>query len=164
MEVVDKLYGWIGSAFAVFCGERGEVTRQAREQGCSRQTLYREANSVRTAVEDSAARIAELEAELARHDAEIAELRARPQSPAMSPDKQAEFAVLAQAEGVSLPVARRLMTVVMGEAAPSVATLGRTTAAAGRRAGELLTVLDAAARPLVRQAAGDEIFLAANRS
>ena len=164
MEAVDKLYGLIGSAFTVFCGERGDVTRQAREQGCSRQSLYREANSVRTAVEDSAARIAELEAELAQRDAEIAELRARPQPPAMSADRQAEFAVTAQAEGVSLPVARRLMTVVMGEAAPSVATLGRTTAEAGRRAGELLTVLDAAARPLVKQAAGDEIFSAANRS
>ncbi len=42
--------------------------------------------------------------------------------------------------------------------ASSVPTLGRATAAAGRRAGRLLEVLDEAARSRVTQATADEIF------
>ena len=83
----------------------------------------------------------------------------------ITPDKQDEFASVAQAEGVSLSVARRLLGVVQGShSTPSVPTLGRTTLQAGRRAGALLGVHDAAARPQVKQATADEIFLAANRS
>ena len=74
-------------------------------------------------------------------------------------DKQDEFAAVAQAEGVSLGVARRLLQVVAGsKPVPSVATLGRATLEAGRHAGALLEVLDEAARPRVEQAAADEIF------
>ena len=51
-------------------------------------------------------------------------------------DKQNEFATVAQAEGVSLSVARRLLRVVAGRrSTPSVPTLGRATrgrAARGR--------------------------------
>jgi hypothetical protein len=72
---------------------------------------------------------------------------------------------VAQAEGVSLSVARRLLRVVEGsKSTPSVATLGRATLEAGVRAGGLLEVLDEAARPEVKQAVADEIFLAADRS
>jgi hypothetical protein len=57
------------------------------------------------------------------------------------------------------------MRVVEGsQSTPSVATLGRVTLEAGRRAGPLLTVLDEAARPEVKQGTADEIFLVANRS
>jgi hypothetical protein len=62
-------------------------------------------------------------------------------------------------------VARRLLRVVQGSrSTPSVPTLGRATLQAGQLAGALLGVLDAAVRPEVKQAAADEIFLAANRS
>jgi hypothetical protein len=43
----------------------------------------------------------------------------------------------------------------------SVATLGRRTHAAGQRAGALLEVLDTHTRPLVRDGAGDEIYVRA---
>jgi len=83
----------------------------------------------------------------------------------ITPDKQQEFATVAQAEGVSLSVARRLLRVVAGtKTTPSVPALGRATMEAGERAGQLLQVLDEKARPKVEQAAADEIFLAANRS
>jgi Na+-transporting methylmalonyl-CoA/oxaloacetate decarboxylase beta subunit len=85
------------------------------------------------------------------------------QSVEMTPEKQAEMASVAQAEGVSLPVARRLLQVLMAPQSRSVPTLGRATLEAGVRAGGLLEVLDEAARPLVQQGAGDEIFLAENR-
>ena len=82
----------------------------------------------------------------------------------MTPEKQAEVASVAQAEGVSLPVARRILQVLLPPRARSVSTLGRAAAEAGSRAGELLEVLDEAARPRVTQATADEIFSAANRS
>src|SRR5207245_7208281 len=74
-------------------------------------------------------------------------------------DRQAEFASVAQAEGVSLPISRRLLHVFLTQATPCVATLGRWTHAAALRAGPLLAVLDEVARPVVRQAAADEIFV-----
>jgi len=40
-----------------------------------------------------------------------------------------------------------------------VATLGRATLEAGKKAGPLLRVLDEAARPVVKQGTTDEIFL-----
>jgi hypothetical protein len=46
----------------------------------------------------------------------------------------------------------------------AVATLGRATLEAGKKAGPLLKVLDEAARPEVKQGPADEIFSAANRS
>jgi hypothetical protein len=62
-------------------------------------------------------------------------------------------------------VARRLLRVVLGsKAALSVPALGRATREAGDRAGLLLKVLDEAARPEVKQAAVDEIFLAEDPS
>jgi hypothetical protein len=47
---------------------------------------------------------------------------------------------------------------------PGVATLGRATLEAGKHAGELLEVLDEAARLKVKQGTADEIFLAKNPS
>ena len=83
-------------------------------------------------------------------------------------DGLAAFASIAQAEGVSLPVARRLLApllarpMALGSAAPpwlpSVAQLGRWSRDAARRAAALLEVLDAFSRPRVEQAAPDEIF------
>lgn len=158
----------IASAFAVFCGQYGDVTEMAKDREQSRQSLYREAKEVANAVDGAAAQ--------ARDDAQqqqIVVLRAEVQalqerlkrSVEITPDKQHEFAAVAQAEGVGLSVARRLLRVVEGsKPAPSVSTLGRATLEAGQRAGGLLEVLDEAARPLVEQGAADEIFLAENPS
>jgi hypothetical protein len=152
----------IASAFAVFCGRYGDVTRLANDRDQSRQSLYREAEQVADAVDGAAAqaRIDELQRRLAEQQAEVQALRQRMgRAVEITPEKQEEFAAVAQAEGVSLGVARRLLQVVAGsEPVPSVATLGRATLAAGRRAGALIEVLDEAARPRVEQAAADEIF------
>jgi hypothetical protein len=82
----------------------------------------------------------------------------------MTPEKQAELACVAQAEGVSLPVARRILQVLLPPKTRSVSTLGRATAEAGCRAGRLLKVLDEAACPRVAPATADEIFSAASPS
>ena len=158
----------IASAFAVVCGQYGDVSKMAKDREQSRQSLYREAEQVIDAVDGAVAqaRIDELQRQLAEQRAEVQALQERLEHAVeITPDKQHEFATLAQAEGVSLSVARRLLRVVEGsKATPSVPTLGRATLEAAKRAGPLLRVLDEVARPRVEQGAADEIFLAANRS
>jgi hypothetical protein len=154
----------IASAFAVFCGRYGDVTKLAEDREQSRQSLYREAEQVADAVDGAAAqvRIDELQHQLARRQAEVQALQDRLEHAVeITPEKQHEFATVAQAEGVSLSVARRLLRVVQASrSTPSVPTLGRATLEAGRRAGGLLEVLDEVARPKVKQGTADEIFLA----
>jgi hypothetical protein len=158
----------IASAFAVFCGRYGDVTEMAHDREQSRQSLYREAQQVANAVDGATARgrIDELQQRLAQRQAEIQALQERlERAVEITPEKQDEFATVAQAEGVSLSVARRLLQVVgASRPTPSVPTLGRATREAGRRAGGLLEVLDEAARPEVKQGTADEIFLVANPS
>ena len=158
----------IASAFAVLCGHYGDVTKMAQQREQSRQALYREAERVVDAVEGTAAqtRIDALQQQVARQQAEIQALQERlKQAVEITADTQDEFATVAQAEGVSLSVARRLLQVVEGASTtPSVPTLGRATREAGVRAGALLAVLDEKARPKVEQATADEIFLDRNRS
>ena len=154
----------IASAFAVFCGRYGDVTKLAEDREQSRQSLYREAEQVADAVDGAAAQalIDELQRQLAEQRAEVQALQERlKHAVEITPDKQHEFATVAQAEGVSLSVARRLLRVVQASrSTPSVPTLGRATLEAGRRAGGLLEVLDEVARPKVKQGTADEIFLA----
>jgi hypothetical protein len=152
----------IASAFAVLCGQYGDVTRMAQDRQQSRQSLYREAEQVADAVDGSAAqaRIDQLQHQLDQRQEQIQILQEQlSHAVELTSDKQNEFATVAQAEGVSLSVARRLLQVVAGSTPiPSVATLGRATFEAGSNAGGLLGVLDEAARPKVEQAAADEIF------
>jgi len=158
----------IASAFAVLCGQYGDVTKMANGRERSRQSLYREAQQVADAVDGAAAqaRIDGLQRQLAGQRAEVHALRERlKHAVEITPDKQHEFATVAQAEGVSLSVARRLLRVVEGSGStPSVATLERATLEAGKRAAPLLKVLDEAARPKVSQGTADEIFSAEDRS
>ena len=158
----------IASAFAVLCGQYGDVTEMAKDREQSRQSLYREAEQVTNAVDGAAAqaRIDELQRQLAEQRAEVQALQERLRHAVeITPDTQEEFATVAQAEGVSLSVARRLLRVVEGaKATPSVPALGRATLEAGTRAGGLLRVLDEAARPEVKQGTADEIFSAEDRS
>jgi len=158
----------IASAFVVLCGRYGDVTKMAHDREQSRQSLYREASQVANAVDGTAvqSRIDELQRQLAGQQAQIQDLQERLEHAIeITRDKQDEFASVAQAEGVSLSVARRLLQVVAGSVTtPSVPTLGRATEEAGQRAGQLLEVLDEVVQPKVKQATADEIFLGPNRS
>jgi folate-binding Fe-S cluster repair protein YgfZ len=158
----------VASAFAVLCGRYGDVTEMAKGREQSRQSLYREAEQVALAVDGTAAqaRIDELQQQLIEQRAEVQALQERlKHAVEITLDKQHEFATVAQAEGVSLSVARRLLRVVEGpEATRSVPTLGRATLQAGERACALLRVLDEAARPRVKQGTADEIFSGASPS
>ena len=158
----------IASAFAVLCGQYGDVTQMAKDREQSRQSLYREAEQVANAMDGAAAqaRIDDLQRQLAERQAEVIALKKRLENAVeITPDAQHEFATVAQAEGVSLSVARRLLWVMSGpRRSRAVATLGRATFEAGKKAGPLLKVLDEAARPEVKQGTADEIFLDANPS
>src|ERR1700687_847098 len=95
----------IASAFAVFCGRYGDVTKMAQDREQSRQSLYREAEQVANAVDGTAAqaRIDELQQQLAQRQVEIQALQERlKHAVEISSEKENEFATVAQAEGVSL--------------------------------------------------------------
>ena len=126
----------IASAFVVLCGRYGDVTKMAHDREQSRQSLYREASQVANAVDGTAvqSRIDELQRQLAGQQAQIQDLQERLEHAIeITRDKQDEFASVAQAEGVSLSAARRLLQVVAGSVTtPSVPTLGRATEEAGQ--------------------------------
>src|SRR5947209_13184858 len=92
----------IASTFAVLCGRYGDVTEMTQDREQSRQSLYREAEQVAEAVDGAAARarIDELQRQLAEQWAEVQALQGRlKRAVEMTPDKQHEFATVAQAEG-----------------------------------------------------------------
>src|SRR3954469_24268790 len=95
----------IAGAFTILFGRYGDVTGMARDRQQSRQSLYREAEHVLDAVDGTAARdrVHALEQQVARLQDRVQELQARlERSVEMTPEKQAEMACVAQAEGVSL--------------------------------------------------------------
>jgi hypothetical protein len=105
----------IASVFAVFCGRYGDVTKMAQDREPSRPSLDREAEQVADALDGTAvqARIDELQRRLGVQRAEVQALKERlSHAVEITADQQHEFAAVAQAEGVSLSVARRLLRVV----------------------------------------------------
>jgi hypothetical protein len=151
----------LASAAVVFFGHYGDVSALASQRGVSRQALYREAYaaaqilSAPTHPEPPDAlrdRCADLQACLQEADRRLAV------AVVLDDAKQAEFVATAQALGTSLTTVQRLLTVLLGAAAPSRAALGRRARAAGRRAGDALRALDAFSRPRAHQVAADEIF------
>jgi hypothetical protein len=152
----------IACAAATLFGRYGQVTRLAHEYGLCRQTVYRQTDAVRADLDAPAHRqeVLGLRQQLEQAQAQGAALQRRLQDAVvLDPERQAEFAATAQAVGVSLPVSRRLLQVLLGPRTPSVAKLGRWTQAAAQRSAALLPVLDEHTRPRVRQAAADEIFV-----
>jgi hypothetical protein len=69
----------IASAFAVLCGRYGDVTEMAKGRERSRQSLYREAEQVASAVDGAMAKaqIEELQRQLAERQAEVKALEKR---------------------------------------------------------------------------------------
>ena len=158
LAVLDR----IASAAVAFFGRYGDVTRLARQRGTGRQAVYRQADAVRQDLDPDRHRqeALRLRQQLDQAQAHGHDLQRRlDHAVVLDEDRQAEFAAVAQAEGVSLPVARRLLRVALRQRTPSVAKLGRWTKAAGQRCTPLLAALDEVTRPRVRQAVADEIFV-----
>src|SRR5262249_15145755 len=150
----------IASAFFVIHGEYGDVTHYAQERGVCRQQVYREAESVQQLVRERPEELDGLRSrveQLQQRYVELQELLAK--SVVIDEDKQAEFATVAQAHGVTLRDCQELLEVFIPGQVLSVATLGRRTQAAGQKAGQLLQVFDELTRPQVRESAADEIYV-----
>lgn len=150
---------------AVLSGRRGAVRDRAQQAGCRRQTVYDHAQ----AVED---RLAERDRPLAHVRAASATVRAdRDQLRAAAADQTGvttegvrRFAIARQAIGVSLRQVEELLgTLLPADRVPDHATLGRWTAAAGQRAGEVLAELDPLGRAGVDTVCVDEIFFGGSR-
>jgi hypothetical protein len=153
----------IGSAFFVHCGRYGDVRRFALEQGVSRQRVYREAQQVADVLDGTSTRqrVECLEAECAQLRDRVVQAEQRlAVAVVLDDEKQTECACVGQAAGVTLAQCRTLLAVLIPKPL-SVASLGRRTQAVAKKAGPLLEVLDAYSQPLVREGAGDEIYVKA---
>jgi hypothetical protein len=152
----------IASAFAVFLGRHGDVSRSARERGVCRQWIYRQAQSVSRTLDGKTQRelIVQLQNQVRQLTQQLQALHQRLDLAVVLDDqKQAEFASVGQARGVSLPDCRELLEVLIPGRSLSVPTLGRRTQAAAVKAGQLLAVLDESTKAQVREAAADEIYV-----
>jgi hypothetical protein len=150
----------IASAYFVIFGNYGDVTRYAQQRGVCRQWVYREASWLQQQWAEQQQTIERLRAQVRDLEQQQADGQARLRTAVvLDADKQAQFASVAQACGVSLPVCWELLDVLLAGRQSSVATLGRATRAAGKKAGELLGVLDDRARERVREVAADEIYV-----
>jgi hypothetical protein len=151
----------LASVATVFFGRQGAVSEQAARRGVSRQSLYREADTVLRSLDprphqEEVARLRQEVTELGRQRDQLQ--RCLAVAVVVDEDKQAEFATTGQARGVSLAALHVLLAVLLGPATPSRAKLGRFSRAAGRRAGALLSVLDGHSGSRAHQVAADEIF------
>jgi hypothetical protein len=158
---------WILNAAAVFSGQHGDVTRQAEQAQCSRQTVYQHARKVESRLDarPDADALVELRAENQRLREEIAGLR-REAEGLVRCDKatQRRLATTAFAMGISLRQVEDLLGVLLPAAAvPDHSTLGHWVQAEARRAGEVLKSLDPACAPRVRTLALDEVFFGGGR-
>jgi hypothetical protein len=158
---------WILNAAAVFSGQHGDVTRQAEQAECSRQTVYQHARKVegRLAVEPDAGVVADLRRENRRLREEVAGLR-RQAGARVGCDKatQRRLATIAFAMGVSPRQIEDLLGVLLpAEEVPDHSTLGHWVQADAHRAGAVLKALDPACAPRVRTLALDEIFFGGGR-
>lgn len=154
----------LASAFVVFCGHYGDVSRHAQQTGLSRQGVYGQAQRVAAQIDGHQHRdeLACLHQRLQDLTQQVATLqRQLHHAVVLDEHQQAAFAIVGQAIGVSLPECRELLEVLIPGRSLSVATLGRRTQAAGAKAGQLLAVLDEEVRSHVRQAAADEIYVSA---
>jgi hypothetical protein len=151
---------WVRNAAAALCGRRGAVSERAHQAGCSRQTVYDHARQLVQRLAQRDQEVQALRAEVDRLKAERDPWQRRAaQAVVVGAQELERFAVVSQAMGVSLRQAEELLgTLLPARRVPDHATLGRWTAAAGRRAGEVLAVLDPLCAPAVRTLCADEIF------
>jgi hypothetical protein len=150
----------IASTYFVLFGEYGDVTRHAEQRGVCRQSVYREATTLLQALAQRQQTLEQLQARVQALEEQNTALQQRLRlAVVLDADRQAQFASVGQACGVSLPVCWELLDVLIPGQQQSVATLGRATQAAGKQAGTLLPVLDAWAQQRVRELSADEIYV-----
>jgi hypothetical protein len=158
---------WILNAAAVILHQRGAVTRQAEQSGCSRETVYKHAQKVEQCLTDESAAdvVAELRAENQRLREAISHLQCQAQGQILlDKDTQRQLATHACAMGVSLRQVEDLLGVLLPQdQVPDHSTLGRWVADEAQRAGAVLAAMDPACSPRIGTLAIDEIFFGGGR-
>jgi hypothetical protein len=157
---------WICNAAAVFSGQHGSVAAQARQAGCSRETVYEHAQKVEQRLADPPAEEART-AEDPRPRQALAD-RTRDAEPRIRFDKakQRELATTAFAMGLSLRQIEDLIGILTAESgikAPDHSTVARWIEEQAERAGGVLEALDARCAPAVQTLCLDEIFFGGGR-
>ena len=111
---------WIGNAAAVLRRQHGDVSAQARQANCSRQSVYDHADKVQRAVEDahlpgpSRAELLQQNQQLRQENRELWDWLE--QSLDCPQDKQQQFASTASAMGLSLAQILVLLAILLSEA------------------------------------------------
>jgi hypothetical protein len=150
----------IASAFFVWHGRYGDVSRYAQQRGVCRQSVYREAAGLHDCLAGTQQEQEHLRSQVRQLQQQVADLEQRlAAAVVIDEEKQAQFSCVGQARGVTLRDCRALLEVLIPGRVLSVATLGRRTQAAGTKAGPLLAVLDKEVQQRVREAAADEIYV-----
>jgi hypothetical protein len=146
-----SLRTWVCNAAAVFAGRYGAVTRQARQAGCSRQTVYEHARQIEQRLEPPAP------------PSPPAPVPIPTQAPGLDEPTRRRLAVTAFAMGISTRQIEDLSRVILAGDGPDHSTIARWVAEGAEKAESVLKPLDAACVPLVRTLALDEIFFGGGR-
>jgi hypothetical protein len=141
----------VRNAAAVFSGIYGSVTAQARQAGCSRQTVYDHARQIEQRLQPSAP------------ESPPVEVPVPTPAPSLDQSTRRRLAVTAFAMGISTRQIEDLFRVLLGEDGPDHSTIARWVAEATEKAKPVLQTLDAACIPVVRTLAVDEIFFGGGR-
>jgi hypothetical protein len=154
---------WIANAAAGLTGIYGDITRQAEDADCSRQTIYDHVQKVQAAVEDAhdggptRAELIERNQHLGQEKDQLWDWLAGTID--FPPSQQREFSITATAMGLSLNQVLVLLALLLGKpACPGRSTLHRWIKAAALAAGRVLKSLDARCRVLVLVGCLDALF------
>lgn len=161
----------IGNAAAAFLGKHGDVTTQAQQVGCSRQTVYDHAETVQQALTEaqlpgpSRADLLDTNRRLRDDNQQLRQQLAQAQQQAadtipFGQSQRLRLAVITWAMGLSLNQIEGIFLLLLGSAAkaPDRATIGRWVLARARAAGKVLQVLDDYTCARLRHLCLDEIF------
>jgi hypothetical protein len=160
---------WLGNAAAVLFGRHGDVTQQAHDAGCSRQTAYDHATKVQQAIHDAqrpGPRREQLLPEVQQLRQQVQDLRQqldhlrrqRDDRIDLGRPQQRRLAVSLFAMGLSLNQIADAFDLLRPRRPPKRSTIGHWVQEAQRRAGRVLEALDGRSRPLAEEMALDEIF------
>jgi hypothetical protein len=146
-----SLRTWVCNAAAVFAGRYGAVSRQARQAGCSRQTVYEHARQIGQRLEPPAPA------------SPTAPVPIPAPAPRLDEPTRRRLAVTAFAMGISTRQVEDLLRVILADDGPDHSTVARWVAEQAGEAKAVLKSLDAACVPHVRTLALDEIFFGGGR-
>ena len=148
-----SLRRFVRNAAAVFSGTYGAVTRQAREAGCSRQTVYQHARQIEHCLQTPTPVTPPADLPIPNP----------PPPPVLDEPTRRRLAVTAFAMGISTRQIEDLLRIIDPEGGPDHATIARWVAQEAEKAQPVLQALDRACQDRVSTLAADEVFFGGGR-